>query len=135
MQPGLTAKPQERRFLWLNRHLCRNRKATETMVARISPSANNDLSWPALTSKRELRGSNGIGLHVACWISEQFGYAVIPMWPIARMEGRKVPLEKWKELEYRAPLEIRRDSKFRLRCGVAILAGVSGLVLIDVDDE
>jgi hypothetical protein len=105
------------------------------MVARISPSANNDLSWPALTSKRELRGSNGIGLHVACWISEQFGYAVIPMWPIARMEGRKVPLEKWKELEYRAPLEIRRDSKFRLRCGVAILAGVSGLVLIDVDDE
>src|SRR6516165_43763 len=135
MQPGLTAKPQERRFLWLNRHLCRNRKATETMVARISPSANNDLSWPALTSKREfLRGSDGIGLHVASWIAEELGYVVISMWPIARF-GKKQPLEKWKELEFRTPLEIRRESKFRMRCGVGILAGKSKLVTIDIDNE
>lgn len=57
------------------------------------------------------------------------------MWPIARMDGEKVPLEKWKNLEYRTPLEIRRDSKFRMKCGVAILAGRSGLVVIDIDDE
>jgi hypothetical protein len=57
------------------------------------------------------------------------------MWPIARMDGEKVPLEKWKNLEYRTPLEIRRDSKFRMKCGVAVLAGKSGLVVIDIDDE
>jgi hypothetical protein len=51
------------------------------------------------------------------------------------MDGDKVPLEKWKHLEYRTPLEIRRDSKFKMRCGVAILAGKSGLVVIDIDDE
>ena len=107
------------------------------MVPQNGHRANQDgdLSWPALVGKSELRGSVGIGLHVACWISEQQGYAVVPMWPIARMDGDKVPLEKWKTLEYRTPLEIRRDSKFRMKCGVAILAGKSGLVVIDIDDE
>jgi len=105
------------------------------MVAHSASSANRDLSWPALTGKRELRGSTGIGLSVACWISETLEFAVVPMWPIAKMEGRKVPLEKWKELDYRTPLEIRRDSKFRMKCGVAVLAGKSGLVVIDIDSE
>ena len=107
------------------------------MVAQNSSraNANGDLSWPALTGKRELRGSVGIGLHVACWISEHQEYTVVSMWPIARMNGDKVPLEKWKMLEYRAPLEIRRESKFRMKCGVGIIAGKSGLVVIDIDDE
>lgn len=107
------------------------------MVPQNGHRANQDrdLTWPALVGKREMRGSSGIGLHVACWISEQQGFAVVPMWPIARMDGEKVPLEKWKNLEYRTPLEIRRDSKFRMKCGVAVLAGRSGLVVIDIDDE
>lgn len=112
-------------------------KVTKSMVPQNGHRANQDgdLSWPGLIGKSELRGSVGIGLHVACWISEQQGYAVIPMWPIARMDGRKMPLEKWRDLEYRTPLEIRRDSKFRMKCGIAILAGKSGLVVIDIDDE
>jgi hypothetical protein len=106
-----------------------------TMVAQNGKSANQDLSWAALLGKRQLRGSAGLGLHAACWISENQGFAVIPTWPIARMNGDKVPLEKWRDLEYRTPLEIRRDSKFRMKCGVAILSGKSGLVVIDIDDE
>lgn len=105
------------------------------MIAHDGDTASQDFSWAALTGKREMRGSNGIGLHVACWIAEELGFAVVPMWPIAYQEGRKVPLEKWRDLEYRTPLEIRRDRKFRMKCGVAVLAGRSGLVVIDVDDE
>lgn len=115
------------------------------MVAQNGLSANRDLTWPALTGKRELRGGDGIGRHVACWIAENLGYVVIAMVPIAKAEGRKQPYETWGDAkpgrsagiasEYRSPFEIMRARHFRMKCGVGILAGKSGLVVIDIDDE
>src|SRR4249920_3827469 len=109
------------------------------MVAQNGKSANQDLSWAAITGKREMRGSDGIGRHVACWIAEELGYVVVSMVPIAKADGRKQPYEKWGDAkpgreagiasEYRTPLEIMRSRYFRTKCGVGILAGKSGLVV------
>ena len=106
---------------------------------------NSDLSWPALTGKREMRGSLGIGRNVACWIAEELGYVVIAMVPIAKADGAKHPYETWADAKpnkeagiasaYRTPLEIMRARHFRLKCGVGIIAGKSGLVVIDIDSE
>ena len=114
------------------------------MVAQNDRSANLDLSWEALTGKRALLGSQGIGRHVACWIAEELGYVVISMVPIPE-DNSKRPFETWADAKpgkeagiasaYRTPLEIMRAKYFRLRCGVGILAGKSGLVVIDIDDE
>jgi hypothetical protein len=115
------------------------------MVPHSDGSANQDLSWASLTGKRELRGSGGIGRHVACWIADNLGYVVVSMVPIAKAGGRKQPYETWGDAkpgreagvasEYRTPLEIMRAKYFRLKCGVGILAGKSGLVCIDIDNE
>jgi hypothetical protein len=97
----------------------------------------NENGWPALTGcdpRAAMRGSNGIGLHVARWAAEQ-GYAVVAMVPLAVTGGEKIPMEKWGKLGYRTPEQIRASTVFRRRCGVAIITDVSGLFVADLDSE
>lgn len=91
------------------------------------------LSWPELTGVRPRAGSRGIGLEVACWLAEM-GFTVLAMVPVNETAtGDKIPMEKWAALAFRSPEEIRKSPVFKRRCGVAILTGKSGLVVIDLD--
>lgn len=114
-------------------------KVTKSMVPQNGHRANRDgdLSWEAMFGKpRFERGYQGLGLKVACWIADELGYAVLSMVPLALTDGKKNPYEKWKYLQYRTPLQIRGSTSFRSKkCGVSVMTGVSGLVVIDIDND
>jgi len=98
-------------------------------------------TWPQVTGVTPLRGSRGLGLEAACWVADNQGFTVLAMVPLDMTNGEKKPAERWKGLEFRSPEEIRSAvdkysrETFCRRCGVAVLTGKSGLVVIDIDDE
>jgi Bifunctional DNA primase/polymerase, N-terminal len=108
--------------------------------------ADHGNSWPELLGVTARHGSRGMAEKVAVWAAEE-GYVVLAMMPIdearrkierAQATGdkppsEKQPVEKWKDLGYRTAGEIRQSGAFRRRCGVAILTGPSGKVVLDTD--
>jgi hypothetical protein len=100
----------------------------------------SQFTWSQVTGVTPLRGTGGICAEVAGWVAENQGFAVVAMIPLAVTEGEKKPAEKWRTLEFRSPDEIlsavdRFGDKLFHRRGVGVLAGKSGLVVVDIDDD
>jgi hypothetical protein len=100
--------------------------------AAVKPASGH--TWPELTGVMPRRGTRGIGMEAACWEAEH-GNTVVAMQPLDQTDGEKKPMEKWKTLGYRTPEQIRSTDAFKRRCGVAILTGPSGKVVIDTDGK